>query len=154
MIDLGDEVQYEAHRLTNPERIYFDLLDTRLPHDLSGKSIEVNDPLLQRIRIAQPKKGLTRVVLDTNGASNYSVSMEQSPYRLVVEIGRLGSKLGPKSKLDLFGPEDNTKEKPAIAATNPKPSVTNKATQKIVASNTSLLIAPAPKNEICDSGAE
>ncbi len=104
VIDLQDQVQYEAHRLTSPERIYFDLLDTSLAHGLFGKVIEVNDPVLQRIRIAQPKQGVTRVVLDTKGASNYSVSMEQNPYRLVVEIGKLGSKVGPSTKMNLFGP--------------------------------------------------
>ena len=105
VIDLEDQVQYEAHRLTSPERIYFDLLDTSLAHGLFGKIIEVNDPVLQRIRIAQPKQGVTRVVLDTKGASNYSVSMEQNPYRLVVEVGKLGSKVGPSTKMNLFGPQ-------------------------------------------------
>jgi N-acetylmuramoyl-L-alanine amidase len=104
VIDLEDQIQYEAHRLTSPERIYFDLLDTSLSHGLFGKIIEVNDPVLQRIRIAQPQQGVTRVVLDTRGASNYSVSMEQNPYRLVVEVGKLGSKVGPSTKMNLFGP--------------------------------------------------
>ncbi len=106
VIDLEDQVQYEAHRLANPERIYFDLLDTKLAHALSGKTIDVGDPLLQRIRIAQPTQNVTRVVLDTKNASNYSVSLEPSPYRLVVEVGRLGSTLGPKAKMDLFGSEN------------------------------------------------
>ena len=106
VIDLEDQVQYEAHRLANPERIYFDLLDTKLAHALSGKTIDVGDPLLQRIRIAQPTQNVTRVVLDTKNASNYSVSLEPSPYRLVVEVGRLGSTLGPKAKVDLFGSEN------------------------------------------------
>ena len=106
VIDLEDQVQYEAHRLANPERIYFDLLDTKLAHALSGKTIDVGDPLLQRIRIAQPTQNVTRVVLDTKNASNYSVSLEPSPYRLVVEVGKLGSTLGPKAKMDLFGSEN------------------------------------------------
>jgi N-acetylmuramoyl-L-alanine amidase len=113
-IDLQDQVQYEAHRLTSPERIYVDLLDTGLAHGLFGKVIEVSDPVLQRIRIAQPKPGVTRVVLDTKGASNYSVSMEQSPFRLVVEVGKLGSKVGPRSKLNLFGPAQGD-PKPVLA---------------------------------------
>ena len=41
MIDLQDQVQYEAHRLSNPERIYFDLHDTTLAPDLANKSIAV-----------------------------------------------------------------------------------------------------------------
>ena len=122
VIDLEDQVQYEAHRLTNPERIYFDLLDTKLAHGLFGKVIEVDDPVLQRIRIAQPKEGITRVVLDTKGASNYSVSMEQDPFRLVVEIGKLGSKLGPSSKVNLFGTDQ-----PVVAGNlNAVPTATSK----------------------------
>ncbi len=87
VIDLQDQVQYEVHRLGSPERIYFDLHDTVLGPALSGgKTIETGDPLLLRIRIAQPVPGVTRVVLETRGVSNFSVSLEPNPYRLVAEI--------------------------------------------------------------------
>jgi len=36
--------------------------------------------------VAQPVAGVTRIVLDTKDGSNFSVSMESSPYRLVVEL--------------------------------------------------------------------
>ncbi len=86
VIDLQGEVQYEAHRLKDPERIYFDLHGTALAPGLFGKTIEVGDSLLARVRIAQPKKGVSRVVLETNGPSDFSVSLLSNPYRLVVEI--------------------------------------------------------------------
>ena len=86
IIDLQDQVQYEAHRLGDPERIYFDLHDTALAPGLSGKTVEVGDARLVRVRIAQPTPGISRVVLETRNASNFSVSMETDPYRLVVEI--------------------------------------------------------------------
>ena len=86
IIDLQGEVQYEAHRLSDPERIYFDLHGTSLTHGLLGKTIEVGDSLLARVRIAQPRKGVSRVVLETNEASDFSVSLQSKPYRLVVEI--------------------------------------------------------------------
>jgi N-acetylmuramoyl-L-alanine amidase len=85
-IDLQSEVQYETHRLDNPDRIYFDLLDTALAPSLNAKSIEVGDGLLEKIRVAQPLDGMTRVVLDTRGISDFSVRMEQSPYRLMIEV--------------------------------------------------------------------
>jgi N-acetylmuramoyl-L-alanine amidase/putative methionine-R-sulfoxide reductase with GAF domain len=103
VIDLQDQVQYEAHRLANPERIYFDLFDTRLADDLSNKKIEVGDALLQRVRVAQPVRGVTRVVLETKGASNFSVSMELNPYRLVVEVRKIGAPPPQRTKVDLFG---------------------------------------------------
>ena len=85
-IDLQGEAQYEAHRLSDPERIYFDLHDTALAPGLFGKTIEVGDPRLARVRIAQPRKGVSRVVLETTGASDFSVSVQANPYRLVVQI--------------------------------------------------------------------
>jgi N-acetylmuramoyl-L-alanine amidase len=70
----------------SPERIYFDLHDTVLSPELDGKTMDVGDVSLTRVRIAQPVAGVTRVVLDTKDGSNFSVSMESSPYRLVVEL--------------------------------------------------------------------
>jgi N-acetylmuramoyl-L-alanine amidase len=127
VIDLQDQVQYEAHRLSDPERIYFDLHDTALAADLANKSIAVQDALLVRIRAAQPVSGITRIVLETKVASDYSVSLEQNPYRLVVEIRKLGSKPQPRARVDLFGPS------------NPHETIEVKADL-----NTPSLIAPVP----------
>src|SRR5208282_3807533 len=86
VIDMEDNVPYEVHRLMSPERIYFDLHDTVLSPDLEGKTMDVGDASLTRVRVAQPVAGVTRIVLDTKDGSNFSVSMESSPYRLVVEL--------------------------------------------------------------------
>ena len=86
VIDMEDQVPYEVHRLMSPERIYFDLHDTVLPRELDGKIMDIGDASLSRVRVAQPVAGVTRVVLDTKDGSNFSVSMEANPYRLVVEL--------------------------------------------------------------------
>ena len=113
VLDLDDQVQYEAHRLSNPDRIYFDLHDTSLTPELEGKSIEIGDALLARARVAQPVPGLTRLVLETKGNSNYSVSLEPNPYRLVVEVTKIGA--APKAQINLFpGIADSTQKKLAI----------------------------------------
>jgi N-acetylmuramoyl-L-alanine amidase len=104
VIDIQDQVQYEAHRLPHPERIYFDLHDTTLAAALSNRIIAANDTLLQRIRVAQPMAGVTRVVLETNGASDFSVSLEPNPYRLLIEVRKLGTKPRARTKVDLFAP--------------------------------------------------
>jgi N-acetylmuramoyl-L-alanine amidase/putative methionine-R-sulfoxide reductase with GAF domain len=90
VLDLQDQVQYEAHRLTAPDRIYFDLHDTSLAPGLEGRAIEIGDPLLSRVRIAQPIAGLTRVVLETKANATFSVSLEPNPYRLVVQVRKTG----------------------------------------------------------------
>jgi N-acetylmuramoyl-L-alanine amidase/putative methionine-R-sulfoxide reductase with GAF domain len=116
VLDLEDQVQYEAHRLSNPDRIYFDLRDTQLVPELQGKSIEVGDALLARIRIAQPVPGITRVVLQTKGNSNFSVSLEPNPYRLLVQVRKIGA--NPKGAVNLF-PETTGGEKRAIVIPPP-----------------------------------
>ena len=102
VIDLQDQVQYEVHRLTDPERIYFDLHDTLLPASLSGRTIEVGDALLVRIRIAQPMVGVSRIVLETKDVSTFSVSLEQNPFRLVAAI----RKQAPERKLSRGLPQN------------------------------------------------
>jgi N-acetylmuramoyl-L-alanine amidase/putative methionine-R-sulfoxide reductase with GAF domain len=104
VIDLQDQVQYEAHRLSNPDRIYFDLHETRLPPELFGKSFDIGDSLIQRVRVAQPIPGVTRIVLETKGASNFSVSLEINPYRLVVELTKIGAKPEARTRFNLFKP--------------------------------------------------
>ena len=133
VIDMQDQVQYEAHRLPNPERIYFDLHDTTLPATFTNRVIPVNDALLERIRVAQPVAGVTRVVLETNGASDFSVSLEPNPYRLVVEVRKLGTKPSARAKIDLFAPA------------NPAPSDQTAANQFAANPKTLDAIAPSSK---------
>ncbi|MGA7630987.1 MAG: N-acetylmuramoyl-L-alanine amidase, partial [Terriglobales bacterium] len=78
-------------RLANPDRIYFDLHDTQPTSDLAWKSIEVGDALLKRIRVAQPTTGMTLIVLETKTNTDFSVSLESNPYRLVVEVHKVGA---------------------------------------------------------------
>lgn len=97
VIDMEDQVPYEVHRLMSPERIYFDLHDTVLSHELDGKTMDVGDVALSRVRVAQPVAGLTRIVLDTKDGANFSVIMETNPYRLVVEL-RGGDKVSSPNR--------------------------------------------------------
>ncbi len=101
IIEMQGEVQYEAHRLGSPERIYFDLHDTALAPGMFGRTIEIGDARLTRVRIAQPVKGVSRVVLETTGASDFSVSMQSNPYRLVVEIRKAGKSSEHSAVADL-----------------------------------------------------
>ena len=121
VIDMEDQVPYEVHRLMSPERIYFDLHDTVLPAELEGKTMDVGDASLTRVRVAQPVAGVTRVVLDTKDGSNFSVSMESNPYRLVVELRGsektlVASQFAPKSATaKLTSASVNTKAAPVTA---------------------------------------
>jgi N-acetylmuramoyl-L-alanine amidase/putative methionine-R-sulfoxide reductase with GAF domain len=124
IISLQQQVQYEAHRLSDPERIYFDLHDTALAPGLFGKSIQVNDAHLTQIRIAQPTPGITRVVLQTKTAADFSVRMESNPYRLVIDIGA-------SAKPESMGRPDVSNlpslSRPPQLSSLPEPTITNES---------------------------
>jgi N-acetylmuramoyl-L-alanine amidase len=86
-IDLGDSVTYEAARVPNPDRIYFDLHGSRLAPALIGKNFNVTDDgFLKRVRAAQYSDDVTRVVLDVSDVSEYSAFLLPNPYRLIIDI--------------------------------------------------------------------
>jgi len=117
VLDLQDQVQYEAHRLTAPDRIYFDLHDTSLAPGLEGRAIEIGDPLLSRVRIAQPIAGLTRVVLETKANATFSVSLEPNPYRLVVQVRKTG--VNSTGQVNLFPGAQNQRARLTIVLPPP-----------------------------------
>ena len=86
-IDLGDEVTFEAARVSHPDRIYFDLHGAKLTAELVNKSFDVTDDgFLKRIRAAQFSGDMTRVVLDVSEVSEYSAFLLPNPYRLIIDI--------------------------------------------------------------------
>jgi N-acetylmuramoyl-L-alanine amidase len=86
-IDLGNQVQFEAARVQNPDRIYFDLHHAHLSPELAGKSFTVTDGgFLTLIRTAQISPELTRIVLDVHDVKQYSAFILPNPYRLIIDI--------------------------------------------------------------------
>ena len=126
-IDLGDEVTYEAARVPNPDRIYFDLHGTRLARELVGKSFAVTDDgFLKKVRAAQFSDDMTRVVLDVNDVTEYSAFLLPNPYRLIIDIH------GPKAPatrraqgptVESGGMTGGVATKPATVAAVPEPRV-------------------------------
>jgi len=87
VIDVGSEVKYRSARISEPDRIYFDIDDAKLASEMVRRPIYVGESdLLKGIRIAQKQAGILRVVLDVNQVQNYSVSLLPDPYRLVVDL--------------------------------------------------------------------
>jgi N-acetylmuramoyl-L-alanine amidase len=85
-IDLDQDVKYDSARLAHPDRIYFDLFDTKLDSALEGKSFDVDDSFLKTIRIARYAPGKTRVVFDVDNVADYNAFLLSNPTRLVIDI--------------------------------------------------------------------
>jgi N-acetylmuramoyl-L-alanine amidase len=83
----GEHVTYEAARVENPDRIFFDIEHARLAPELEGKSFRVTDDgFLERVRAAQFSDEVTRVVLDVHHVAEYSAFLLPNPYRLIIDI--------------------------------------------------------------------
>jgi N-acetylmuramoyl-L-alanine amidase len=84
----GDaDVKYEAARVENPDRIFFDLHHAKLAPGLVGKSFAVTDDgFLTKMRAAQYSDEVTRVVLDVHEVAEYSAFLLPNPERLIIDI--------------------------------------------------------------------
>ena len=102
VIQLDREVEFKKHVLHKPDRIYFDLEEARLNTNLIRKSYSVNDLFLQRIRVAQNREEVVRVVLDFNKIHKHSVFALYDPFRIVIDTrgdrSTSVSEGGPKAK--------------------------------------------------------
>ncbi|MGC2171047.1 MAG: N-acetylmuramoyl-L-alanine amidase [Candidatus Sulfotelmatobacter sp.] len=85
-IDLESDVKFSSERLEHPARIFFDLRGTKLASTLVGKSLDVDDGFLKKVRVAQFAPGRTRVVLEVDNLSDYNAFLLPNPYRLIIDI--------------------------------------------------------------------
>ena len=126
-------VHYVGGTATDPFRIYFDLQGTRPAATLASRA-EVGDSVLQRIRVAQYRPGVTRMVLDMARPAPYTATFLTNPPRLVIEVQRtgVGAELrgvnevhnpgAPPSPLSSAPPRRDSHHTPAAKQAGPKPS--------------------------------
>ncbi len=87
VIDVGAQVKYQAARISNPDRIYFDIEGAKISPQLLHAPVDVGTGgYLKDVRVAQNHSGVVRVVLEVNRAKDYSVFLLPDPYRLVVDV--------------------------------------------------------------------
>ncbi|MGA2720384.1 MAG: AMIN domain-containing protein, partial [Candidatus Acidiferrales bacterium] len=86
IVTLNDTIKYESARIASPDRIYFNLYKANVGAKLSRQELDVNDGLLESVRVAQNKPDVVRLVLNVNGEKDYSAFLLANPYRLVIDI--------------------------------------------------------------------
>jgi len=125
IIELGGKAKYQAARISDPDRIYFDIENAKLSSQLLHQPIEVpSGSYLKAVRVGQNRSDVVRVVLDVAKVKDYSVFELADPDRLVV---------------DVYGPADSAPATANSAAkANAKPSAPASASSAPPAS------APAP----------
>ena len=88
VIDIGQLREYNSNQLTSPDRVYVDIYQARLNPALQGRTITVDNPYINQIRIAQRTNTTVRVVVDVdiNSVKRYDVFPLRDPFRIVVDI--------------------------------------------------------------------
>ena len=115
-IDLQRAVKYDAQRIDHPDRIFFDLFDTKLDSTLARKAFDVDEGLLKKIRISQFKPRQTRVVLEIGGTSNFQASLLSNPSRLVIDVwDKQAAKAGGKEEVQATEAKTETSLEPRLA---------------------------------------
>jgi N-acetylmuramoyl-L-alanine amidase len=85
-IDVEQEVKFGSQRISHPDRIFFDLRDTKLSSTLVGKTFDVDDGFLKKIRVAEFQPGRTRIVLEVDELASYDAFLLPDPYRLIIDV--------------------------------------------------------------------
>src|SRR5438093_381792 len=71
IIDLDNDARYEKTRLSDPDRVYFDIYSSKLTPGLLNKTFAVGDQFLKQVRLGQNKLEVVRVVLDFAGSPDF-----------------------------------------------------------------------------------
>jgi N-acetylmuramoyl-L-alanine amidase len=86
VVNLANTIEFKSARIASPERIYFDLYKAQLGPKVPRKPVDIQGGMLKAIRVAQNKPETVRLVLDVDGAKNYSAFLVANPYRLVIDL--------------------------------------------------------------------
>ena len=87
-LELDREVPFYQERLEGPSRVFFDLRGTRPVPSLADATFRYDSDIVRHIRLGRHPNNTTRVVLDLENVSRYSVFTLYNPYRIVIDAER------------------------------------------------------------------
>ncbi|MBI3593141.1 MAG: N-acetylmuramoyl-L-alanine amidase [Nitrospirae bacterium] len=86
VVDLSGSVEFAKGKLSNPERLFFDLRNAKIPKDLQ-KNFAINDRRLKTIRLGQFNANTVRIVFDLEVADyDFKIFSLEDPARLIIDI--------------------------------------------------------------------
>lgn len=85
VIDLSGHVKFSKNCLSDPDRIYFDLKNTRLSKEIKT-AFPVGDGMLKTVRAGQFDPDTVRIVLDLEMIKDCNTFFLDNPARLVIDI--------------------------------------------------------------------
>lgn len=85
VVTLSDTPEYTKNRLSNPDRLYFDLKNSQIRKELKT-TLPVGNGMLKSVRASQYDETTVRVVLDLEKVRDYKIITMEDPIRLIVDI--------------------------------------------------------------------
>ncbi len=86
VIDLDKPLKFQTHELKNPDRLVFDILNSRVSDSVEKDPLPVNDGILKQVRSSQNSPDTVRVVLDLASLKSYAAFPLHEPERLVIDV--------------------------------------------------------------------
>ena len=146
VIDVGSKVKYQAARISEPDRIYFDIEGAKVSSALLHKPIDIDSGgFLKTVRVAQNQSGVVRVVLEVNRVSDYSVFLLPDPYRLVVDVYGTSAAAEAAARNTVPPPGPTTTDAPPVKPEKPAKETVAKASPKAT-EKAAHKSAPAPSS--------
>jgi len=90
VIDLSEKTEFRADKLTNPDRIFIDIMGSIVKLEGTFKQIKIDDGVVKTVRTAQFNEEITRVVFDLYREAKYEVFSLIEPDRVVIDIFKSG----------------------------------------------------------------
>ena len=85
VIDLSSPAEFSTNRLSDPDRVYFDLKNSRLKKEIQT-ALPVGDGLLKAVRAGQFDAQTVMVVLDLEKIKDFHSFILDDPTRLVIDV--------------------------------------------------------------------
>ena len=95
-LELDREVPFYQERLEGPARVFFDLKGTKTVPSLVDAMFRYDSDIIRHIRLGRHPNNTTRVVVDLENVSRFSVFTLYNPYRIVIDAERVSGPL-PKT---------------------------------------------------------
>jgi N-acetylmuramoyl-L-alanine amidase len=85
VIDLAGPVEFSKNRLSNPDRLYFDLKRASIAKEIKT-SLPVGDGIVKTVRASQFNNDTVRVVFDIEEISDYKSFLMEEPAKLIIDL--------------------------------------------------------------------
>ena len=94
-VDLDAEVVYHQEEIAGPRRLFFDLKGVKAAPNLQDVSLKYEGDVVREVRLGRHPQNTTRLVVDLDGVSSYSVYPLYGPYRLIMDFRRAVAAMPP-----------------------------------------------------------